>query len=127
MPLSDADTRSKLIDPALYACGWTEDLIRREETAGSIAIVDGMVRKQSPGPVDYTIRVKVNSDSQSVAVALIEAEGREIAEALVLPCYADSAEQPMNNGARYMMGSCTHWITVSKLEHGMSTRLWLAT
>jgi type I site-specific restriction endonuclease len=29
MPLSEAATRTKLIDPALHACGWTEDLIRR--------------------------------------------------------------------------------------------------
>jgi type I site-specific restriction endonuclease len=37
MPLNEADTRAKLIDPALRLCGWTEDLIFREQTAGSIA------------------------------------------------------------------------------------------
>lgn len=31
--LSEADIRSKLIDPALRERGWTEDHIRREETA----------------------------------------------------------------------------------------------
>jgi len=31
--LSESDTRAKLIDPTLHARGWTEDLIRREETA----------------------------------------------------------------------------------------------
>ena len=41
MPLNESDTRSKLIDPALHARGWTEDLIRREETAGAVEIVDG--------------------------------------------------------------------------------------
>lgn len=35
MSLSEADTRAKLIDPALHNRGWTEDLIRREETAGA--------------------------------------------------------------------------------------------
>jgi len=40
MPLAEADTRAKLIDPALHACGWTEDIIRREETAGTVEIVD---------------------------------------------------------------------------------------
>ncbi len=30
--LSESDTRAKLIDPALHMRGWTEDLIRREET-----------------------------------------------------------------------------------------------
>jgi type I restriction enzyme R subunit len=38
VPLGESDTRSKLIDPAIHARGWTEDLIRREETAGTIEI-----------------------------------------------------------------------------------------
>ena len=33
MTLSESDTRGKLIDAALHTCGWTEDLIRPEETA----------------------------------------------------------------------------------------------
>ena len=41
MGLGEADTRAKLIDPALHARGWTEDLIRREETAAAIEVVDG--------------------------------------------------------------------------------------
>lgn len=32
--LNEADTRAKLIDPAIYQRGWTEDYIRREQTAG---------------------------------------------------------------------------------------------
>ncbi|MBU2609148.1 MAG: hypothetical protein KKF26_07510, partial [Chloroflexi bacterium] len=74
MALSESDTRAKLIDPALHACGWTEDLIRREETAGSIVIEDGRPRKKAKGRVDYTLRVKVNPETQPVAVALIEAK-----------------------------------------------------
>jgi type I restriction enzyme R subunit len=38
VPLGESDTRSKLIDPAIHARGWTGDLIRREETAGTIEI-----------------------------------------------------------------------------------------
>lgn len=72
--LSEADTRAKLIDPAIHARGWTEDLIRREETAGTIELVGGGARKRSKGRVDYTLRVKVNSETQPVAVALIEAK-----------------------------------------------------
>ena len=34
MGLGESDTRAKLIAPALHSCGWTEDLIRREETPG---------------------------------------------------------------------------------------------
>jgi type I restriction enzyme, R subunit len=39
MSLSEAETRVRLIDPAIHARGWTEDLIRREETAGAIAVL----------------------------------------------------------------------------------------
>jgi type I restriction enzyme R subunit len=41
MSLSESDTRAKLIDPALHKHGWTEDLIRREETTGTVEIVNG--------------------------------------------------------------------------------------
>jgi hypothetical protein len=62
MGLGEADTRAKLIDPALYARGWTEDLIRREETAGAIEIVDGRPRRRARGRVDYTLRVRVGEE-----------------------------------------------------------------
>lgn len=39
--MNEAETRAKLIDPAMHARGWTEDLIRREESAGSIEILAG--------------------------------------------------------------------------------------
>src|SRR5215831_17256230 len=77
MGLNESDTRAKLIDPAIHARGWTEDLIRREETAGTIEIVDGKPRKRARGRVDYTLRVKVNSHTQPVAVALIEAKAED--------------------------------------------------
>jgi len=78
MPLNESDTRAKLIDPAIHARGWTEDLIRREETAGAIEIIDGKPRKQAKGRVDYTLRIKVNPDTQRVAVALIEAKAESL-------------------------------------------------
>jgi type I restriction enzyme R subunit len=57
MNLSEADTRAKLIDPALYRRGWTEDLIRREESAGVIHLVDDQPRRMT-GRVDYTLRIR---------------------------------------------------------------------
>ena len=72
--LSEADTRAKLIDPAIHARGWTEDLIRREETAGAIEIIDGRPFKQTKGRIDYTLRIKATAEAQPVAVALIEAK-----------------------------------------------------
>ena len=47
--LSEADTRAKLIDPAIHARGWTEHLIRREETAGAIKIGVGGARRRPSG------------------------------------------------------------------------------
>jgi type I restriction enzyme R subunit len=72
--LDEAETRVRLIDPALHARGWTEELIKREETLGTIEIVDGRPRRQTHGRTDYTLRVKVAPDSQPVAVAILEAK-----------------------------------------------------
>jgi type I restriction enzyme R subunit len=74
MPFNEADTRAKLIDPALHSRGWTEDLIKREETAGAIDVVEGRPRRRGRGRTDYTLRIKVNTETQPVAVALIEAK-----------------------------------------------------
>lgn len=76
--MNEADTRAKLIDPALYARGWKEDNIKREETAGAVEMHDGKARRRSRGRMDYTLRVKVNADSQPVAVALIEAKAENL-------------------------------------------------
>ena len=73
LTLSEADTRAKLIDPALYKRGWKEDHIRREVTAGAIEMVGNRARK-GKGKADYTLRIPVNMDTQPVAVALIEAK-----------------------------------------------------
>lgn len=74
MMMNEADTRAKLIDPAIHKRGWTEDLIRREETAGTVEIINGKPRRRSRGKIDYVLRVKVNVGTQPVALALIEAK-----------------------------------------------------
>lgn len=76
--LNESDTRSKLIDPALYMRGWKEDNIKREETAGAVEMRDGKARRRGHGRMDYTLRVKVTPDSQPVAVALIEAKAESL-------------------------------------------------
>lgn len=76
MPFNESDTRAKLIDPAIHGCGWTEDLIRREETAGAIEIEEGRPRRR--GRVDYVLRIKATLESQPVAVALIEAKAENL-------------------------------------------------
>lgn len=74
MNLNETDTRAKLIDPAIHKRGWTEDMIRREETAGAIDVINGKARRRSRGRIDYILRVKVNANTQPVALALIEAK-----------------------------------------------------
>jgi hypothetical protein len=69
MGLNEADTRAKLIDPALHARGWTEDLIWREETAGAIEVIEGKPRKQAKGRIDNTLRVQVSPNTQLIAMA----------------------------------------------------------
>lgn len=61
MAYNEADTRSKLIDPAIRERGWTEDLIRREETAGAIEILNGVAKRRKVGRVDYTLRIRVTA------------------------------------------------------------------
>jgi type I restriction enzyme, R subunit len=73
MPLSEADTRAKLIDPALHDAGWTEDLVRRETTAGGIDIIDGRPRKRK-GRTDYLLCLPVGQGLSPLAVAVIEAK-----------------------------------------------------
>jgi len=74
MPMNEADTRARLIDPALYRRGWTDDLVRREQTAGAIEVVAGQARQRARGKVDYLLRTLVNVGTQPVALALIEAK-----------------------------------------------------
>ena len=83
MNLSEADTRAKLIDPALHEAGWSEGLIRREETAGAVALIGGQTRRQNRR-ADYTLRLPVATGGQPVAgalpvaVALIEAKAEHL-------------------------------------------------
>jgi len=72
--LSEADTKAKLIDPVLHRIGWTEDLIHREETACGIDIIEGKPRRREHGRIDYLLRIKVNINTQPIAVALLEAK-----------------------------------------------------
>ena len=74
MALTEAGTRAKLIDPTLHERGWTEDLIRREETDRGIDVVEGKPRRREKGRIDYLLRVRINPTAQPVAVALIEAK-----------------------------------------------------
>jgi len=38
-------------------------LIRREETAGAVEVIEGKPRRRAKGRVDYILRIKVNLDA----------------------------------------------------------------
>lgn len=75
--MNEAETRVKLIDPAIHKRGWTEDMVRREETAGAIEIQGGTgVRRR--GRADYVLRVQIAPNAQPVALALLEAKKADL-------------------------------------------------
>jgi len=78
MPLNEADTRAKLIDPKIHSRGWTEDYIKREVSAGTIEIIAGKAKRRSKGRVDYTLRLKINPTAQPITIALIEAKAENL-------------------------------------------------
>lgn len=40
-PYTETDTREKLINPALYDAGWTENHLQRERSPGAIVVGNG--------------------------------------------------------------------------------------
>jgi len=56
--MSEADTRSKLIDPRLHAAGWDEPRIQREfpYTRGRIRLVGEHTTRDQPQFIDYVLR-----------------------------------------------------------------------
>ncbi len=82
--LSEADTIAKLINPALYTKGWTEDFIKREVTAGAIKIIDGVPRQQKKGRADIVLRLMPALNKPLVAVSVIEAKAAGLPPSLGL-------------------------------------------
>ena len=74
MPLSEADTRAKLITPALHQAGWPEEWITREETAGAVHIV-GAGGRRGRKRIDYVLRVMIHGTL--LPVALLEAKAED--------------------------------------------------
>ncbi len=79
MALNEADTRAKLIDPAIKARGWTEDHIRRETTMPRIDLdpSTGRAKRRGSGRSDYLLRYRLNPGTQPVPLALIEAKAED--------------------------------------------------
>jgi type I restriction enzyme R subunit len=70
---NEADTRAKLIDPILHRLGWTEDLIRRETTAGTIEIINGKPKRKK-GRTDYLLCLPVKKMENPLSISILESK-----------------------------------------------------
>lgn len=71
--LNEADTRAKLIDPALHARGWQEDMIGREQLPGKVYLLDDRpIRRRKSA--DYVLKVAPPNGGAPIPVALVEAK-----------------------------------------------------
>lgn len=87
-PLNEADTRAKLIDPALHARQWAEQVdesqrdthgeIHREQSGVRIDILDGKPLKRGRGRVDYLLRAHVGHHEQPLTLAFVEAKKEKL-------------------------------------------------
>jgi type I restriction enzyme R subunit len=75
--MSEADTRSKLIDPRLHAAGWEERLIQRElpYKKGRIRLIGEHTTRDAPLFVDYTLRDEPRGEILAVVEAKDEDHG----------------------------------------------------
>ena len=81
MPLNEADTRAKLITPALHEAGWSERWIRREQRPGPIIKV-GANHTRGPGKTDYLLHVMIQNELIPVALLEAKAAGADAASGL---------------------------------------------
>jgi hypothetical protein len=88
MALSEADTRAKLIDPALHTRGWHEDLIRRERLVGPAF---GEPKKR--GFCDYVLCFEPPAGKSALAFAVLEAKSEDEQPALGLDQARDYAKR----------------------------------
>lgn len=89
----ESDTGAKLINLALYICGWTEVHIRREETAGAVELGNGKPRRKSKGRVDYMER---SNSGGSWAVNIVKLKAKAKKEAAPLHKQAKEKQQAAN-------------------------------
>lgn len=85
---NEADTRAKLIDPALHVRQWIELLkdeqrsshgeIHREQSAVRIDILDGKPIKRGRGRVDYLLRAYIEAHEHPMTLAFVEAKKEKL-------------------------------------------------
>jgi type I restriction enzyme R subunit len=97
MPLSEAQVRYQLIDPALEARGWKRTDVRVEEIAAAIDIVNHQPRRRPKGRSDYVLRRPLQPDAEPIPLAIIEAKHEGLAP-----------EHGLQQGKGYRVGQLNH-------------------
>jgi hypothetical protein len=80
MPLSEADTHAKLVNPALYSRHWTEDHIKREETTGAVELIAGKARRRA----NPNRKAVIDTRTPVELLSVIEAKGIEVSAAVAV-------------------------------------------
>jgi len=88
MPLSEADTRAKLIDPTLHERGWHEDLIKRERLVGP-----AFGEPKRRGYCDYVLCFEPPPAKARLAFAIVEAKAEDEAPTFGLGQAKDYAKR----------------------------------
>ena len=73
-PYSETDTRTKLINPALYDAGWTEDHIQRERSPGAVLVDAGGRGKRDTERVDDLLCLPIRDAQIPLPIGVIEAK-----------------------------------------------------
>jgi len=77
MPLDEANTRLKLVNPALFERGWTLEHIKVEEPTRGNTLNDKNKPVKRRGRTDYLLQLIIKKDTQPIPIALIEAKSED--------------------------------------------------
>lgn len=76
-PYTETDTREKLINPALYDAGWTEDHIQRERSPGAIVVGTGGRGHRDTERMDYLLCLPIRDGSIPLPIGIVEAKSAD--------------------------------------------------
>lgn len=76
-PYTETDTRTKLINPALYDAGWTEDHIQRERSPGAVLVDAGGRGRRETERVDDLLCLPIRDAPIPLPIGVIEAKAAD--------------------------------------------------
>lgn len=76
-PYTETDTREKLINPALYDAGWTENHIQRERSPGAVVVAAGGRGQRDSERMDYLLCLPIRDGSIPLPLGIVEAKAAD--------------------------------------------------